>query len=133
MQPKEAVERSWHLIDAEGKVLGRVATEIAQKLIGKHKPTYTPHIDAGDYVVVINASKVEVTGAKASDKLYRRHSGFMGGLREKSFEELLAQQPERVIELAVTNMLPKNKLRSDRMNRLKVYPSAQHPHTAQFS
>jgi len=133
MQPKEAVSRAWHLVDADGKVLGRVATEIAQKLIGKHKKEYTPHIDAGDMVVVINAAKVVVTGTKFTDKIYSRHSGYMGGLKQMTFEELQAKFPERVIEYAVSGMLPKNKLRVPRMTRLKVYAGSSHPHQANFA
>lgn len=132
MQSKEAVVRQWHLVDVSDKILGRVASEIAQKLIGKHKKEYTPHIDAGDYVVVINAAAVAVTGNKPETKLYRRHSGYMGGLKEQTYGELQAKYPERIIEKAVYNMLPKNKLRSDRMTRLKVYAADQHPHKSQF-
>lgn len=132
MQKRAEVKRNWHLVDADSQVLGRVATQIAEKLIGKSKPTYTPHIDAGDYVVVINAAKVKVTGNKGADKIYYSYSGFPGGLRQMTFDELMAKQPEKIIENAVYNMLPKNKLRSDRMTRLKVYPTADHKHQSQI-
>lgn len=131
MQKKSDVQRGWHVVDAQDKVLGRLASEIAEYLIGKHKPTYTPHIDGGDYVVVINAAQIAVTGNKASDKMYFRHSGFPGGLKKISFENLREKFPERTIQYAVKNMLPKNKLRSNRMNRLKVYAGAEHPHASQ--
>ena len=127
------IKRDWHLVDADGQILGRLATGIATKLIGKNKPTYTPHIDGGDYVVVINASKVAVTGKKETDKIYYRHSGFPGGLKQKPLGELRETYPTRIIEKAVFNMLPKNKLRSDRMNRLKVYKDAVHKHESQLA
>lgn len=133
MQKPAEVERQWHVLDAKGKVLGMFATEVAQLLIGKHKPTYTPHVDGGDYVVVINAAEVEVTGNKRQDKKYYRHSGYPGGLKVKSFDELQRDFPERIIELAVANMLPKNKQRQDRLNRLKVYAGAEHKHESQIS
>jgi large subunit ribosomal protein L13 len=132
VQKPAHVHRVWHLIDAKDQVLGRVAVEIAQKLIGKQKRDYTAHVDGGDYVVVINAAQVQVTGAKAESKIYYRHSGFPGGLKQKTFGELREQFPERVIELAVRNMLPKNKLRDQRMNRLKVYPGSEHKHESQL-
>lgn len=128
MQRKEDINRSWHLIDLQGQVLGRVATEIAELLIGKNKPTYTSHVDGGDYVVVINASKVEVTRNKEEKKMYRWHTGFPGGLKEMSLNQMLKRHPERVIQKAVKNMLPKNRQRSDRMVRLKVFPLDQHPY-----
>ena len=128
MQRKEDVTRSWHLVNLEGKVLGRAATEIAKLLVGKDKPTYTPHVDGGDYVVLINASKVEVTRNKENTKIYRWHTGFPGGLKEISFKRLLVRSPERIIQRAVGNMLPKNRLRKDRMARLKIFPLAQHPY-----
>jgi len=121
MQKPADVLRNWHLVDVEGKVLGRVATEIAELLIGKNKPTYTPHVDGGDYVVVINASKVAVTGNKKEDKIYRWHTGFAGGLKEIAFDQMLAKSPERIIQKAVRNMLPKNRQQKLRMNRLKVF------------
>jgi len=130
-QRKEDVTREWHLVDAEGKILGRLASEIAQKLIGKHKPTFTPHIDGGDYVVVINADKIDFTG-KPEQKIYYRHSGYVGNLKQENLTDLLQRAPEQAIERAVLNMLPKNKLRSPRMNRLKVYTGADHHHQSQF-
>lgn len=126
------VKHEWHIIDAKGRVLGQVATEVAQILIGKHKPTYTPHIDNGDYVVVINASEIHITGNKSAKKMYYRHSGMPGGVWESNFEELLSKKPGDIIERAVHNMLPKNKLRSDRMTRLKVYAGADHKHQSQL-
>lgn len=131
-QTTAQVQRNWHLIDVKDQVLGRVATQIAQKLIGKHKPTYTPHIDAGDYVVVINAAQVVLTRNKAEQKMYRSHSGYPGGFKEVSFKKMIIEHPERVIQSAVNNMLPKNKLRADRMARLKVYAGETHPHQAQI-
>ncbi|KUK79469.1 MAG: 50S ribosomal protein L13 [Microgenomates bacterium 39_7] len=128
MQKSEDVERKWHLVDVEDKVLGRVATEIAELLIGKSKPTYTPHVDGGDYVVVTNAAKVAVTGNKGSDKIYRWHTGFAGGLKEIAFNQLLTKSPEKIIQKAVRNMLPKNRLQRLRMNRLKVFVDDQHPY-----
>ena len=127
------VERSWHLVDVGGKILGRTATTIAQKLIGKHKATYTPHIDGGDYVVVVNASGIKLSRSKADKKIYYRHTGYPGGLKERSFQEMLEKFPQRVIEKAVYNMLPKNKLRKKRMTRLKVYAGGKHQHQSQLS
>ena len=127
----ETVERDWFLIDADGKTLGRLASEIARRLRGKHKPVYTPHVDTGDYIVVINAEKVRVTGNKAQDKMYYRHSGYMGGLKEINFEDLIQKAPERVIETAVKGMLPKNPLGRAMFRKLKVYAGAQHRHQAQ--
>ncbi|MFZ1721349.1 MAG: 50S ribosomal protein L13 [Microgenomates group bacterium] len=132
-QKTSEVVRNWHLVDANGQVLGRIATEIAKHLIGKNKPTYTPHIDAGDYVVVVNAAKFIVTGNKMTQKKYYQHSGYPGGLKPENLEELLERQPVKVIEKAVYNMLPKNKLRSDRMARLKIYVDDQHKHTSQLA
>lgn len=131
-QKTSEIKREWHVIDAQDKVLGRVATEIATKLIGKHKKEYTPHIDAGDYVVVINAKAVAVTGNKEQDKMYYTHSNFPGGLKSKNLSKLRAQFPERIIELAVKNMLPKNKLQDQRMARLKVYAGSEHKHKSQL-
>jgi large subunit ribosomal protein L13 len=133
MQKTADIKRDWHLVDADGQILGRLASEIAQKLIGKHKPTYTPHMDGGDYVVVTNASKFAVTGKKETDKIYYRHSGFPGGLKQKPLGELRESYPTRIIEKAVFNMLPKNKLRSERMNRLKVYKDTDHKHESQLA
>lgn len=121
----------WLLIDAAGKTLGRISTEIATLLLGKHKPQYAPHIDCGDNVIVINAAQIKVTGSKLTDKRYWRHSGYPGGIKSRSLEELLAQYPERVIQNAVAGMLPKNRLQDDRMHRLKVYAGAEHPHSGQ--
>lgn len=126
MQRSEDVERKWHLVDIKGKVLGRVATEIALMLSGKNKPTFSPHVDGGDYVVVINAAQVEVTRNKAEKKLYRWHTGFPGGLKEMLFKDLMLRHPEQAIERAVYNMLPKNRLRKNRMVRLKIFVSDQH-------
>ena len=125
------VDQKWLLVDAEGQTLGRVATAIATRLRGKHKPEYTPHIDTGDFVVVINADKVRVTGNKAKDKIYHSHSGFPGGLKSISFEMLLEKAPERVIKQAVKGMLPRNSLGRAMFKKLKVYAGAEHPHTAQ--
>lgn len=125
------VKRDWFLIDADGKTLGRLATEIARRLRGKHKAIYTPHVDTGDYIVVINAEKVRVSGNKATDKMYYRHSGYMGGLKEASFNEMIERSPERVIELAVKGMLPRNPLGRAMQRKLKVYAGAQHDHAAQ--
>lgn len=132
MQKTAEVTRNWHLVDAEGQILGRLATDIAVKLMGKNKPTYTPHIDGGDFVVVINASKIAVTGKKESDKEYFRYSGYAGGLKTKTLGELRETYPERIIESAVYNMLPGNRLRSGRMLRLKVYAGAEHKHESQL-
>lgn len=125
------VTRRWILIDAKDATLGRISTEIAKYLIGKHKPTYTPHVDGGDYVVVVNASELVVTGAKETDKIYYRHSGFPGGLKEAQLKQLREKSPELIITEAVKGMLPKNKLAPERMARLRVFPGAEHTHTAQ--
>ncbi|MBH1980426.1 50S ribosomal protein L13 [Candidatus Saccharibacteria bacterium] len=130
-QKPSEITRSWHLIDASELPLGRLSTIIANLLIGKSKPTYTPHMDAGDYVVVINAKDVPVTGDKERQKIYYRHSGFPGGIKDARLEEVREKFPERIIEHSVKGMLPKNKLQADRMNRLKVFPGAEHAHTAQ--
>ena len=127
----ETVERDWYVVDAEGKTLGRLATEIARRLRGKHKPEYTPHVDTGDYIVVVNAEKIRVTGNKASDKMYHRHTGYPGGLKSVSFEQLIDHAPERVIETAVKGMLPKNPLGRAMYKKLKVYAGTEHPHAAQ--
>ena len=127
----ETVERDWFLIDAEGKTLGRLASEIARRLRGKHKAVYTPHVDTGDYIVVINAEKVAVTGNKAKDKMYYNHSGYMGGFKDINFEDLIQKAPERVIETAVKGMLPKNPLGRAMFRKLKVYAGAEHKHAAQ--
>jgi len=125
------VTREWFLVDASELPLGRIATIIADKLIGKSKPTYTPHVDAGDYVVVINAEKLVVTGNKETGKIYYRHSGFPGGIKDATLAEVREKFPERIIEKAVQGMLPKNKLSADRMARLKIFAGAEHAHTAQ--
>lgn len=127
----ETVKREWFVVDAADQTLGRLATEIASRLRGKHKPEYTPHVDTGDYIVVINAEKVRVTGRKTTDKMYHRHTGYPGGLRSISFDKLIDHKPERVIELAVKGMLPKNPLGRDMYRKLKVYAGSEHPHTAQ--
>jgi large subunit ribosomal protein L13 len=125
------VEQKWLLVDAQNKVLGRLASQIASRLRGKHKPEYTPHVDTGDYVIVVNAAKVRVTGRKAQDKAYIRHTGFPGGIRQTSFTKLQARRPERAIQHAVKGMLPKGPLGYAMMRKLKVYAGATHPHTAQ--
>ncbi|HCR55899.1 TPA: 50S ribosomal protein L13 [Candidatus Saccharibacteria bacterium] len=125
------VSRRWILIDAKDLPLGRLSSEIAKYLIGKYKPTFTPHVDGGDYVVVINAAEVPVTGNKEEAKTYYRHSGFPGGIKDASLKEVRERFPERIIENAVKGMLPKNKLSADRMQRLKVFPGNEHAHTAQ--
>jgi len=130
-QKQSEVTRRWILIDAASAPLGRVSTEIAKYLIGKYKPSYTPHIDGGDYVVVINAKDTVVTGDKETGKIYYRHSGFPGGIKDATVKEVREKFPERLIEKAVQGMLPKNKLSPERMKRLKVFPGAEHAHTAQ--
>jgi large subunit ribosomal protein L13 len=132
VMPKEgAIDRKWFLVDAEGKVLGRLATRVAHVLRGKHKPTFAPHLDVGDHVVVINAEKVHLTGRKLTDKMYRWHSGYIGGLREVTAERMLKSHPERVVEWAVQGMLPKGRLGRAMARKLKVYKGAEHPHAAQ--
>ncbi len=128
---KGEIQQKWWLIDATGQTLGRLATQIAVLLMGKHKPIYVPYQDVGDYVVVINAEKVELTGQKWKKKVYYRHSGYPGGLKEETAEELRAKHPERLIELAVSRMLPKNRLRKVYERKLKVYAGPHHPHQAQ--
>lgn len=132
-QPKEAVSHEWHLVDAKDQIVGRLATQIATKLIGKHKPTYSAHIDGGDNVVVINAAQVVVTRTKDQKKLYVSHSHQPGGLKVKTFSELKEQNPTELVRHAVYSMLPKNRLRTGRMNRLKVYADDQHPHGTHFA
>jgi len=127
------IEREWWVIDAADKTLGKIATQVANLLMGKHKPIYAPHIDTGDYVVVINAAKVKVTGKKAEQKTYYRHSGYPGGLKSQRFEELFGKDPSRVIELAVKGMLPHNRLGRAMFKKLKVYSGNEHPHQAQIS
>lgn len=125
------IERGWYLIDASGKVLGRLAAEIARRLRGKHKPEFTPHVDTGDYIVVVNADKLRVTGNKATSKIYYRHSGYPGGLRATRFADLHQKSPRRVLELAVKGMLPKGPLGFAMLRKLKVYSGAEHPHASQ--
>ena len=125
------VQRDWFVVDASDKVLGRLATEIARRLRGKHKAEYTPHVDTGDYIVVINAEKVRVTGRKKTDKMYYHHTGFPGGIKSRSFEKMQATQPARIIEIAVKGMLPKNPLGRAMYRKLKIYTGSEHPHTAQ--
>jgi len=127
----ETVKRDWYIVDASGKTLGRLATELARRLRGKHKPIYTPHCDTGDYLVVVNAEQVAVTGKKLTDKKYHRWTGYIGNLKTTSLRDLLAAHPERVIEFAVKGMLPKNPLGRAMFRKLKVYKGASHPHTAQ--
>jgi large subunit ribosomal protein L13 len=132
-QPKHKdVKRSWHLVDAKSQVLGRMASGVVKLLMGKHKADYSSHMDMGDYVVVINAEKIEVTGKKGKQKLYRRHSGYPGGFKEVSFEKMLSEHPERVIEHAVSGMLPDNRLKKQRMRRLKVVVGDKNPYGDKF-
>jgi large subunit ribosomal protein L13 len=127
----ENVERTWYLVDAEGQNLGRLATRIADTLRGKRKPEYTPHVDTGDFVVVVNAEKIAVTGKKLDEKLYYRHSGYPGGLRSRTLREQLERRPTEVIRKAVKGMLPRNKLANRQITKLKVYAGPEHPHEAQ--
>jgi large subunit ribosomal protein L13 len=127
----ETVKRDWYIVDADGKTLGRLATEIARRLRGKHKPVYTPHVDTGDYIVVVNAEKVAVTGNKTTDKMYYNHSGHIGGMKVISFDKLRDKKPEMIIERAVKGMLPKNPLGRAMFRKLKVYAGPEHKHTAQ--
>ena len=127
----ETVKRDWYVVDAAGQTLGRLATEIATRLRGKHKPEYTPHVDTGDYIVIINASKLKVTGTKSLDKVYYRHSGFPGGITATNFRDLQAKFPGRALEKAVKGMLPKGPLGYAMLKKLKCYAGAEHPHAAQ--
>ncbi|HEX2098376.1 MAG TPA: 50S ribosomal protein L13 [Rubrobacteraceae bacterium] len=129
-RPREA-ERKWILIDAEGQTLGRLATEIARLLRGKDKPQYTPHVDTGDFVVVVNAEKVVVTGKKAEQKVYYRHSGYPGGLKTTSYEEMLERKPTEILRRAVKGMMPKTRLGRQQLKKLKIYAGPEHPHEAQ--
>jgi large subunit ribosomal protein L13 len=124
-------ERDWYVVDAEGKTLGRLATQIADVLRGKRKPTYTPHVDVGDFVIVVNAEKIVVTGKKLEDKLYWRHSGYPGGIKSQTLGDLLERRPEEVIRRAVKGMLPRNRLARAQLRKLKVYAGPEHPHQAQ--
>jgi large subunit ribosomal protein L13 len=127
----ETVKRDWYVIDAANKTLGRLATELSRRLRGKHKPVYTPHVDTGDYLVVVNAEKIAVTGAKLTDKIYHHVTGYVGNIKAISLRDLLASHPERVIEIAVKGMLPKNPLGRAMFKKLKVYKGPDHPHSAQ--
>ncbi len=129
-RPQE-VERKWYVIDAEGQTLGRLASEIARLLRGKTKPQYTPHVDTGDFVVVVNADKVSVTGRKAEQKLYRRHTGYPGGLREATYEQMMDRKPTEIIRKAVYGMMPKTRLARQQFRKLKIYAGPEHPHEAQ--
>jgi large subunit ribosomal protein L13 len=132
-KPEVAVnERKWWVVDAQNQPLGRVASRVATLLRGKHKPTFTPHVDTGDFVIIVNALQVKVTGAKADKKLYYRHSGYPGGIRQRSYNQLLAKKPDAPLTLAVRGMLPKNVLGRQLIKKLKVYPTAEHPHAAQL-
>ena len=124
-------QRDWYVVDASGKTLGRLATQIADVLRGKRKPTYTPHIDTGDFVIVVNAQRIAVTGDKRASKLYRRHSGYPGGLRTRTLDQMLRLRPEEVIRLAVKGMMPRNRLARKQLTKLKVYAGPEHPHAAQ--
>ena len=124
-------ERNWYVVDATGRTLGRLATQIANTLRGKRKPEYTPHIDTGDFVIVVNAEKIAVTGDKRTEKLYHRHSGYPGGLKTRTLQEMLDRRPEEVIRLAVRGMLPRNRLARKQLTKLKVYAGPEHPHVAQ--
>jgi large subunit ribosomal protein L13 len=128
---KETAKHNWYVVDATDKTLGRMATEIANRLRGKHKPEFTPHVDTGDYVVVVNAEKVKVSGNKTTDKMYYHHTGFPGGIKSISFDKLIDKAPERAIEFAVKGMMPKNKLSRAMLSKLKVYSGSEHPHQAQ--
>ncbi|MEL0063597.1 MAG: 50S ribosomal protein L13 [Gammaproteobacteria bacterium] len=128
---KESVTRDWYVVDATDKTLGRLSTEIANRLRGKHKPEFTPHVDTGDYIVVVNAEKVKVTGNKSTDKLYHHHTGYPGGIKSITFDKLIDKAPERIIEKAVKGMMPKNKLSKAMMGKLKIYAGSEHPHAAQ--
>ena len=127
----ESVQRDWYIVDAEGKTLGRLAAEVATRLRGKHKPEYTPHVDTGDYIVVVNAEKVAVTGNKATQKTYYSHTGYPGGIKDITFDKLIEKAPERVIQSAAKGMLPRGPLGREMFRKLKVYAGAEHPHTAQ--
>ena len=129
-KPSE-VEKKWFVVDAEGKTLGRLASEVALRLRGKHKPIYTPHVDTGDYIVVVNADKITVTGDKAKNKMYHRHTGYIGSLKSANFEDMMKKSPQRVFELAVKGMLPKNPLGRAMIKKLKVFSGPSHTHSAQ--
>ncbi len=124
-------QRQWYIVDAEGRVLGRLATEVARVLRGKHKPSFSPHIDGGDFVIIVNAGRVSLTGKKLEQKIYYRHSGYPGGLRASTAKHMLETKPNNIVQLAVKGMLPKNRLGRDLLRKLKVYPGPEHPHQAQ--
>jgi large subunit ribosomal protein L13 len=127
----EQVKRDWYVVDASGKTLGRLAAEIAKRLRGKHKPEYTPHVDTGDYIIVINAEKITVSGRKSTDKTYYHHTGYIGNMKSITFDKLQAKSPERILQLAVKGMMPKNPLGRAMLRKLKIYTGAEHNHTAQ--
>lgn len=127
------IQRNWHLVDLNNQTLGRISTQIAQLLIGKHKPHFSPNLDCGDYVVVINADKVKVTGKKSTDKLYRHHTGYPGGFREYTYKQVKRKDPKKIIRQSVMGMLPKNKLRDPRLKRLKIYVNDKHPYENQIN
>ncbi len=131
MANAQTVDRKWFLVDANGKTLGRLASELAFRLRGKHKPDFTPHVDGGDYFVVVNVEKIKVTGNKFEDKIYYRHTGYPGGIKEENFADLQARKPEKILMKAVKNMLPKGPLGRDMLTKLKVYAGTDHPHEAQ--
>jgi len=131
LTPVGDIEKKWYVVDAEGKILGRLAVEIATRLRGKHKPNYCTFMDVGDFIVVINADKVKLTGKKWDDKKYYRHSGYMGGITERSASEVLARRPEELLQMAVQGMLPKNRLGRQQLKKMKVYAGSAHPHEAQ--
>ena len=125
------IDKAWHVVDADGQTLGRLSTEVARLLMGKHKPTYTSHLDMGDFVIVVNAERIRVTGKKLDDKIYYRHTGYVGGLKETTLGDMLKRKPRQVIEKAVKGMLPRNKLARHQLGHLKVYAGPDHPHQAQ--
>lgn len=127
----EEVKRGWYVVDAEGRTLGRLASELARRLRGKHKPIYTPHVDTGDYIVVVNAAKIRVTGQKMQDKTYYRHTGYVGNLKSESLQQLMDRAPDRALRIAVKGMLPKNRLGAAMLRKLKVFPGGEHTHAAQ--
>ena len=131
MAKKEEVKRNWYIVDAEGQTLGRLASKISPILTGKNKPTYTPYVDTGDYVILLNAEKVKLTGNKKADKMFRWHTGYMGGLKERTYGEMLEKQPRKVLEKSIKGMLPKSKLGKAMGKKLKVYAGTEHPHEAQ--
>ena len=127
----ETINREWYIVDAQDQVLGRLASQIAHRLRGKHKPEFAPHMDNGDFIVVVNCAKIKVTGTKLKDKMYHSHSGWVGGLKSVPLERKLAEKPEQVLSIAVRGMLPKNRLGRAMLKKLKIYPGAEHPHAAQ--